>query len=156
MTDLEPILAAHPFFHDLSPAHRAVVVGCAANVRFAEGEALCREGREADQFFLIREGRVALQMPTGRGDARTVQTLDEGDILGWSWLIPPYHWHFDARATTPVRAIALDGRCLRGKCEADHELGYHLLRRFAHLLGERLDATRLQLLDLYRFPGGST
>ncbi len=155
MTDLEPVLAAHPFFHDLPPEHLAVVVGCASNVRFAAGEALCREGAEADRFFLIREGRVALQLPTGRGDARTVQTLDDGDILGWSWLIPPYPWHFDARAMGPVRAIALDGKCLRGKCEADHELGYRLLRRFAHLLGERLDATRLQLLDLYRFPGGS-
>jgi len=153
MTDLEPLLTHHPFFADLPKPHLDLVVGCAANVRFASGEYLVREGQEADWFYLLREGRVSLEIPTGTGSARTIQTLDDSDILGWSWLIPPYHWHFDARAVGAVRAIALDGKCLRAKCEADHDLGYRLLKRFAQLLGERLDATRMQLLDLYRFPG---
>ncbi len=78
-----------------------------------------------------------------------LQTVGAGDILGWSWLIPPYHWMFDAVALEPTRTIALDGRCLRGKCEADRVLGYELLKRFAHIMEQRLQATRLQLLDLY-------
>jgi hypothetical protein len=75
--------------------------------------------------------------------------LGEGEILGWSWLIPPYNWHFDARAVELTRAIALDGKCLRNKCEQDHDLGYELLKRFAHIMEQRLQATRLQLLDVY-------
>ncbi|MFY7953341.1 MAG: cyclic nucleotide-binding domain-containing protein [Armatimonadaceae bacterium] len=156
MTDLEPLLTHHPFFADLPKPHLDLVVGCAANVRFQTGDYLVREGQEADWFYLLRDGRVSLEIPTGTGAARTIQTLDDGDILGWSWLIPPYHWHFDARAVGPVRAIALDGKCLRAKCESDHDLGYALLKRFAQLLGERLDATRMQLLDLYRFPNHRT
>ena len=81
--------------------------------------------------------------------AIAIDTVGEGDVLGWSWLIPPYHWHFDARAVEPTRAIALDGRCLRGKCDADHELGYELMKRFAQVIEQRLEATRWQLLDVY-------
>ncbi len=70
-------------------------------------------------------------------------------MLGWSWLIPPYHWHFDAKAVEPTRAIALDARCMRTKCEKDHDLGYELMKRFAQIIEQRLDATRWQLLDVY-------
>jgi CRP-like cAMP-binding protein len=75
--------------------------------------------------------------------------LAAGEVLGWSWLIPPYHWKFDARAIEQTRALALDGKCLRTKCEEDHDLGYELLKRFAQIMEERLQATRLQLLDVY-------
>jgi len=78
-----------------------------------------------------------------------IETLEEGDILGWSWLIPPYLWRFDARIVEPTRAIALDGKCLRMKCDENHDLGYELLKRFAHIVTQRLQATRLQLLDIY-------
>jgi CRP-like cAMP-binding protein len=78
-----------------------------------------------------------------------VDTIGEGEILGWSWLLPPYHWKFHARATEAVRAIALDGKCLRTKCEQNHDLGYELLKRFSQIMSRRLDATRLQLLDVY-------
>ena len=79
----------------------------------------------------------------------TVQTIDDGEVLGWLWLIPPYNWHFDARAVELTRAIALDGKCLRTKCENDHDLGYELLKRFTSIMEQRLEATRLQLLDIY-------
>ena len=79
-------------------------------------------------------------------------TLGEGDILGWSWLMPPYHWQFHARAVEVTRAIALDGKCLRTKCEQNHDLGYELLKRFCHIIERRLEATRLQLLDVYGSP----
>jgi CRP-like cAMP-binding protein len=154
METLERILAAHPFFRDLAPVHLALLVGCATNVRFDGGAFLFRTGEEANRFFLLREGAVALEAAAPGKPPLVVQTLGAGEILGWSWLVPPYHWVFDARALEPTRAIALDGKCLREKCEADHDLGYELLKRIAHILWERLEAARLQLLDAYAPPGG--
>jgi len=149
MTTLEPILAAHPFFKDFSAEHIHLLTGCAANVRFESGQYLLKEGREANLFYLIRHGRVALEMAVPGRTPLTLQTVSEGDILGWSWLIPPYHWTFDARAIEQVRAISLDGVCLRNKCEQDHDLGYVMLKRFAHIMDQRLQAARMQLLDVY-------
>lgn len=126
-----------------------MLVGCAANVRFEAGQYIFREGEEAKTFYLLRHGRVALEMAVpGRGSL-TIQTIREGDVLGWAWLFPPHRWHFDARAVELVRAIAMDGQCLRDKCEQDHSLGYELVKRFAQVIVERLQATRLQLLDVY-------
>ena len=152
METLERVLSAHPFFQDLERSHLALLVGCAANVRFAAGELLFRAGGEANQFYVLREGKVALEISAPGRTPIIVQTFREGEILGSAWLIPPYHWHFDARALEPTRAIALDGKCMRAKCEADHDLGYELLKRFAQIMEERLEATRLQLLDVYGNP----
>lgn len=108
-----------------------------------------REGEEANQFFLVREGKVAIEVfVEGRGPL-TIQTLSIGEILGWSWLVPPYQYRFDARAVDVVRAIALDGKCLRAKCDGDARLGYELLKRFAVVMTQRLEATRMQVLDVY-------
>jgi CRP-like cAMP-binding protein len=149
METLEPILAEHPFFSGLDRKYLQLVTGCAANVRFDRGQFLFRDGQEADQFYIIREGRVALEIFVPGGGPLAIDTYSSGEVLGWSWLIPPYHWNYDARATEPVRALALDGKCLRGKCLEDHDLGFELLKRFAHLIEQRLHATRLQLLDVY-------
>jgi len=149
MRTLEGILAEHPFFNGWEPRYLQLAVGCASNVRFDAGEFVFQEGEEANTFYLIREGRVALEVVfPGRG-AVTIETLEGGELLGWSWLIPPYRWRFDARAVKMTRAIALDGKCLRGKCEEDHELGYKLVKEVASSLGQRLDATRMRLLDMY-------
>lgn len=149
MKTLEGILSKHPFFAGLDPRYIQLAVGCAANVRFAPGEVIFREGEEANDFYLIREGKVALEVfSPGHGDL-TVQTLHDGEILGWSWLIPPYRWCFGARAAETTRAIGFDGKCLRDKCEQDHDMGYELLKRIASILGERLDSTRFQLRGLY-------
>jgi CRP/FNR family transcriptional regulator, cyclic AMP receptor protein len=153
METLERVLAGHPFFEGLDPRHLTVLVGCASNVRFDDAHFLFRAGDESNQFFLLRGGMVALEIaPPGRTPL-VVETLSEGDILGWSWLVPPYHRMFDARAVGPVSAVALDGHCLRAKCEADHDLGYELLKRVAHIMEQRLQATRLQLLDVYGHVG---
>src|SRR5581483_1513183 len=97
----------------------------------AAGAYLFREGGNADRFFLIREGGIALEVDApGRG-ALVIETLHAGDVVGWSWLFAPYRWQFDGRAVEASRLVAFDGRCLRDKCEADHELGYQLMRRFA-------------------------
>jgi hypothetical protein len=95
---------------------------------------------------------VALELAApGRG-ALTFLTLNEGDIVGVSWLVPPYRWTDDARALGLVRAISIDAACLRRKCEADHDLGYEMMKRFVPVLVERLEATRLQILDVYGVP----
>ncbi len=149
MENLKPILAAHPFLKDLDSHHLELIVGCASNVRFDPGQFIFRDGEEANQFYVLRHGKVALEIVAPQRGPIIVETLGEGEILGWSWLIPPYNWHFDARAVELTRAIALDGKCLRTKCEQDHDLGYELLKRFAHIMEQRLEATQLQLLDVY-------
>ena len=149
METLEPILAQHPFFQDIEPTYRQLMVGCAANVRFAAGDDLFREGGVADQFYLIRHGLVALQVFIPGQGRITIETIEAGEVLGWSWLFPPHRWHFDAQALELTRAIAFDGACLRAKCDEDHDLGYILMQRFARVMTQRLQATRLQLLDLY-------
>jgi len=150
--NLDRIVREHPFFAGLDEAFVRLVCGCASNVRFEPGQYLCREGGSTDRFFLIRHGRVALQYAApGRGEM-TFQTVGEGEIVGVSWLIPPYHWTHDAKATSQVRAIAMDATCLRDKCEADHHLGYELMKRFVPVLVARLQATRLQILDVYGTP----
>jgi len=125
------------------------IAGCATNVRFKAEEFLYREGDEANNFFVLREGKVAIEAFSPKRGAITIQTLTAGDVLGWSWLFPPYHTHFGARAIEPTRAICLDGKCLRNKCEQDHDLGYELMKRFSEVIIQRLQATRLQLLDIY-------
>ncbi|MHB1687834.1 MAG: cyclic nucleotide-binding domain-containing protein [Ignavibacteriaceae bacterium] len=149
MENLEKILAEHPFLQGLESHYLDLIVGCASNVRFDAGQFIFHEGEEANQFYVIRHGKVALEIFSPERGAIEIDTLEEGDVLGWSWLIPPYHWRFDARAVELTRAIALDGKCLRNKCEEDHDLGYQLLKRFAHIIEQRLQSTRLQLLDVY-------
>ncbi|MEK6570694.1 MAG: cyclic nucleotide-binding domain-containing protein [Bacteroidota bacterium] len=149
METLEPILAEHPFLKGLESRHLQLIVGCASNVRFDAGQFIFREGEEANQFYIIRKGKVALDVHSPERGSIIIDTLGDGEVLGWSWLIPPYHWRFDAHAVELTRAIALDGKCLRNKCEEDHGLGYELLKRFAHIIEQRLQATRLQLLDVY-------
>ena len=149
MKALDPLLAEHPFLKDISPAHIRTIAGCARNERFEAGQMLFREGEEANQFFIVRHGNVAIEMGAPPRGVTTVHTVRDGEIVGWSWLVPPYRWRCSAKARELTRVIALDGRCLRQKCEADHDLGYELLRSFADILARRLDATRLQLLDVY-------
>lgn len=149
LESLESIIAGHPFCEGLAKEYVALITGCASNVRFAAGDRLFRTGEPADHFYILRHGDVAVEIQeSGRG-AITIETIHEGDVLGWSWLVPPYRWSFDARALTLVRAIAFDGACLRGKCEENHDLGYEVLKRVTQVVSDRLSAARLQLLDLY-------
>jgi CRP/FNR family cyclic AMP-dependent transcriptional regulator len=149
METLERTLREHPFFKDLEVPHLRLLAECASNVRFDAGEVIFREGERANTFYLIRHGKVAVETFTPDRGPIIIQTLGEGDLLGWSWLIAPYRWRFNARAVELTRAIALDGECLRGKCEDDYSLGYELMKRIAHVIEHRLQATRLQLLDVY-------
>lgn len=149
MEGLGHIVREHPFFAGLDEECADLVCGCAKNARFDAGQYLFHEGQSADWFYLLRHGRVALELASpGRG-AVTFQTLGEGEVVGLSWLIPPYRWTYDARALELIRAIAIDAACLRRKCEADPRLGYDMMKRFMPPLLHRLQAARLQMLDLY-------
>lgn len=149
METLERILEQHPFFEDLDPDYLKLLVGCASNVRFEADSYLFRQGEEANQFYLLRQGRVALELCQPHCTPIIVETLDKDDVLGWSWLVAPHYWRSNGRAVEVTRAIALDGKCLRTKCEQNHDLGYELLKRFSRILEHRLQSTRMQLLDVY-------
>jgi len=149
MGTLDSILAEHPFLKGLAPPQIELIAGCASNVRFNKGDYIFREDEEADRFYLIRHGLVALDVFVPQRGPVTIDTIQEGEVLGWSWLFPPYRWHFDARALQLTRAVAFDGKCLREKCEKDSHLGYELVMRFSQIIMQRLQSARLQLLDLY-------
>jgi CRP/FNR family transcriptional regulator, cyclic AMP receptor protein len=149
MQTLEPIVAALPLFGSLKPEYVQLISGCAANVRYEAGEFMGREGEPADKFWVIRQGRVALELHApGRGSV-TIQTIGDDEVVGWSWLVPPYQLRFDVHAVTSTRALMFDARCLRDKFASDHELGYELMQRFSRVMLSRMEALSLQLLDLY-------
>jgi len=149
MEKAEKILAEHPFFEGLDPELLKIIASRANDVRFEAGQMIYREGDEADQFLLVRDGKVAIEIFSDRGGSLIIQTVGPGDVLGWSWLFPPFKRRFDARAIEATTAFALDGKFLREKAEEDHRLGYELLKRFSRIVVERLQATRLQLMDIY-------
>jgi CRP/FNR family cyclic AMP-dependent transcriptional regulator len=153
--NLTDILRQHPFLAGLSESHMQVLVGCASNVRFAEGAPVIHEGEIANKFYLVRTGRIALETDVNARGKIRIQTVGPGDVLGWSWLISPFRWHFNALAVAEVRAVALDGECLRKKCEQDRDFGYEMLSRFSRVMERRLEATRMQLLDLYTTSPGA-
>ena len=153
METLDALIRDAPVFAGLADEHLELVAGCGSNVRFDEDAVLFRDGDPADVFYLVRQGSIALETFVPARGPVTIETIEAGEVVGWSWLFPPYRWHFDARALTLVRATAFDGACLRDKCAADPALGYELMSRFAQVLIERLQWTRLRLLDVYGYAG---
>ena len=148
---IRELLAGHPLFEDFPPRYLDILVGCASNVYFGAGDRIFREGEEADRFYLLCDGEVSLKAFSLEHGPLPIQTLRDGDVFGWSWLVPPYRWRFDAEAQRTTHAIALDGRKLREQCETDPAFGYELLKRLATLMEQRLQATRAQLFE--RAPG---
>lgn len=149
MKQIADLLHEHPFTQGLDEDIVALIAGCAKNVVFQANDYLYREGGDAEYFYLIRHGTVALEMfAPGRGPF-TFLTVKSGELVGASWLIPPYRWTYDARAVELTRAIAFQCGCLRDKCEADHHVGYEMMKRFIPTLIERLQAARLQSADVY-------
>ena len=149
METIEQYLPRHPFFEGLDDAVVALVAGCARHVHVHEGEHLFREGEPADTFYVLRRGRVSIEVRAPAGPVVVVDAAHADEVVGWSWLVPPYRWLFDARATEETSAIAFDGVCLREKCETDPEVGYALLRRVVGVMSDRLVSARVRLLDLY-------
>jgi CRP/FNR family cyclic AMP-dependent transcriptional regulator len=155
MRTIDSLLQSVPAFVGMAAEHLELISGCGVNRPFTDGEYLTREGEPANTFYVIREGNVAVETYVPHRGALVIETLHEDELVGWSWLMPPYRAHFDVRAVGTTHTIAFDGACLRGKCEQDPALGYDLLLRFAAVLVERLQATRLRLIDVYGpVPGG--
>ena len=146
---LEPLLEQHRFFAGLRREHLALLTGCASNRSFRDGEYLFRQSEPAQEFYLVRHGKVSIEIADPERGKLALQTVGVDDVVGWTWIVPPFVHRFDARAVGLTRAIGLDGECLRGKLGEDAELGYELLRRFVGVIAERLEAARMQLLDLY-------
>ncbi len=145
-------VAAHPFFAALTSHQRALLAEHAGPHSFADGDRVFAQGAAADRFWLIETGSVAVDMRVpGRGD-QVVETLPAGTVLGWSWLHPPYRWHFGARARERTEAVVFDAAAVRQRCAADPVFGYAVLACFTPVIIERMQATRLRLLDLYASP----
>ena len=147
---VEAAIAGHRFLHDLSPGHLRLLTENAMRIRYEAGEFIFHEGEPANRFYLIEQGRASLE--TQRKDAPpvSVQVIGPGDVLGWSWLFPPYYWHFDARVIEPTTAIFFYGTRLREQCEQDHDFGYEMMKRMTQVVIHRLQATRKELLSLQR------
>ena len=145
---VDRIVATHPFFKGMSPHQLRLLRDFAMPATFAAGESIFREGDPANRFYLIQSGAVALESFSAGKGRILIETLHGGDVLGWSWLFPPYYWHFDARALEPTEAVFIYGTPLREECEEDHELGYELFKRLAAVMLDRLQATRRQILGM--------
>ena len=152
LKDIDALLAEHSFFKDFTPSYRTLIAGCGRNVQFNPDQLLAKAGDPANQFFAIRQGRVSIELHSPERGPLILQTAEAGDVVGWSWLFPPYRWKFDVRAVEEVRAMSFDGECLRAKCERDPAMGFEFMKRFARVFMERLEATRLQVLDVYASP----
>jgi CRP/FNR family transcriptional regulator, cyclic AMP receptor protein len=146
---LDSIITSHAFFSGLGAADVAMIAGCAENVRYLAGESLFHAGDPANHFFVVRAGKVALELHPPGHDVFRFATLGEQEVLGWAWLIPPYRWLVDARALEVTRLLRFDGTCLRRKCDDDPRLGYDLMQRFARVLVEQFGHLQLQLMDVY-------
>lgn len=149
MTAVESILNEHPFFRDIEARLIQQMADHASSVSFEAGRLIFRQGEPANQFYIISQGHVALEVFAPDRGAIPLMTLGAGDVLGWSWLFEPYIWHLDARAIEDTQAIVLDGAELRAECEANHELGYHLMKHSVQLIEQRLEAAMVQMIDMY-------
>jgi CRP/FNR family transcriptional regulator, cyclic AMP receptor protein len=145
---IENLIRQHPFLKDLSPHQYRLLADSAMQIHFRPGEVIFQQGDPANRFYLIQRGKVAVEAWLRDRGTITIQTLGAGDVLGWSWLFPPYYWQFGSRALEATDAIFIYGTPLREECESDHELGYELMKRVSAVMLERLQATRRQLVGV--------
>jgi CRP/FNR family cyclic AMP-dependent transcriptional regulator len=152
---LEANVAAHPFLLGISPHHIRLLADCAMSTNFEPDQVIFREGETANRFYLIEAGKVVLESSAGTGKPVIIDRIGDGELLGWSWLFPPYVWHFTARAAEPTTAIFFYGTVLREYCEKDPALGYELFKRMSEVMTRRLQFARTRLLKAYAAnPGG--
>jgi len=152
MRTIEQLLPDHPFFTGLEEPELRLVAGCATNVHFHPGEFLFKQGGSAERFFIVRHGSVAIEVHSAERGTVVIDTVADGEVIGFSWLVPPYRYVFDGRAVVETSAVAFDGTCLRGKCEDDPRLGYALMQRVSSVMYERMQAARVRMLDMYGSP----
>lgn len=153
---LRELIAEHAFFRDLAPQHIELLTEAAMLKEFKAGEVIFEEGDPANRFYILRSGEVELLSEGENGRAVSVQRIGPGDVLGWSWLFPPYYWNFEARAVTDTKAIFFYGTWLRESCERDHDFGYAMLKRMSAIIIQRLQAARKRLVELEGAAAGSS
>jgi len=149
VTPLEQSLSRHPFFTEFPKAHLATIASCANTAVFDTGTFLFRGGESAHAFFAIQRGRVAVTSLTPHEGPVSVTSVGDGELLGWSWLVPPYRWHFSARALEQTSVIAFNAACVREQVERDHDLGFLIMRKLAQVMASRLEAVSLRLVNAY-------
>jgi CRP/FNR family cyclic AMP-dependent transcriptional regulator len=142
-------VALHPFLAGMSRTHLALLTDCAIPVHFKRGQIVLHEGELANRFYLIESGKVVLESDVGFGDPVVIEEIGPGSLLGWSWMFPPYVWHFTARASERTEAIFFYGTILRQYCERDHSLGYEFFKRMSPIMLRRLQAAREKVLSLH-------
>ncbi|MGD0814992.1 MAG: Crp/Fnr family transcriptional regulator [Verrucomicrobiota bacterium] len=148
MPSLTEAIAAHPFAADMKPEHLKKLVGVAMFKQFERDHVVFREGEPANRFYLICHGKIALECRSGVHPAPVLQFIGQGDVLGWSWLFPPYYWHFDACTVEATSAIFFYGTRLRDQAEKDPDFGHELMKRVAAVVIKRLQLVRVQFLRL--------
>ncbi len=151
---LQALIEAHPFMQGLGRGHLATLADCAMKSEFGPGQLIFREGDVANRFYVILQGKVALEAGSPGASPVLIEMIGPGEVLGWSWLFQPYTWHFDARAVEPTKAIFFYGTWLREQCEQDRDFGAELYRRVALVVIERLQSARRRLSEL-SCPGGT-
>ena len=142
-------VALHPFLAGMNRPQLALLIDCALAAHFKTGQTILREGELANRCYLIETGKVVLESMSSFGKPLAIETIGPGDLLGWSWMFPPYTWQFRARAIEPTTAIFFYGAILREYCEKDHSLGYELLKRISAVMVKRLQAAHKQMLSMY-------
>ena len=145
---LEQAVAAHPFLIGINEHHIRLLVDSAMRTTFEASQLIFREGETANRFYLIESGKVALESPGKGNEPVTIDVVGAGDLLGWSWLFPPFEWHFSARAVEPTNAIFFYGTVLREYCDADPSLGFELFKRMSEVMIKRLQSARTRLLKV--------
>ena len=145
---MAPRLAEHPFLRGLSREQKTLLTDCALPARFRAGEIIFREGEKAARFYLITSGKVALESSAVTGQPVVIETIGSGDLLGWSWMMPPHRWHFTARALAPTEAIFFANPILRQYCERYPSLGGELHKRMSEVMMKRLQAARKKMVAI--------
>lgn len=149
MSDIKEQLKAIPFFNNLPENYLSLICGFAKQESIDEDAFLAREGDDAQRFFAVLEGKLAINIFHPVNGDITVQTIGKGTIVGWSWLFPPHKWAFNIKALRRCELVSFDGKAVRDLCDGDHELGYLFMKEFSGIMTSRLKATRMQLLDVY-------
>jgi CRP-like cAMP-binding protein len=149
MSTIASMLADYPPLSKLSGAALESMASSARIEQFDAGARMLRTGDPANTFYVLRHGRVAVEVPSPRGGPIVIETLEPGEVLGISWMLAPYRVTFDARCVEQCGVIAIDAAALRAACDVDPSLGYALYKTFSGVVRDRLQATRMQLLDLY-------
>jgi CRP/FNR family transcriptional regulator, cyclic AMP receptor protein len=144
----------HPFLAGIDRDQLVLLTDGAMGAHFNKGQVILKEGEEADRFYLIESGKVILESKKAYGPPVIIDTVGAGDLLGWSWMFPPYQWQFTARAVELTSALFFYGTILRDYCETDHSLGYELLKRMTTIVIRRMQGARRMMLDLHS--GGIT